>query len=189
MSKARLIVASNWDLETAVKAGKFRQDLYYRLHVMAFHLPPLRERLEDIDPLVTEMITRFTERFHKHLHGIRPEALDALRSFPWPGNIRQLENVLQQAVLVSSGPQLEPADLPEPLQRLGNGNCTTKQGSLLHNREIAERSIIKRALENNGHRRSHAAKALGVSRVTLYKKMKKYGLLDPRLAHPPTKWK
>jgi len=189
VSRARLIVASNWDLEKAVKAGKFRGDLYYRLHVMAFHLPPLRERLQDIDPLVLEMIERFAGRFHKSLHAISPKALAALKAFPWPGNIRQLENVLQQAVLVSNGPELKQEDLPEPVQHCqsvkdaaGHGNSTT----LLHNREVAERHLIQRALANNDFSRIRAAKALGISRVTLYKKMKKHGLIEERRFLPLT---
>ncbi len=188
VSKARLIVASNWDLEEAVKVGKFRGDLYYRLHVMAFHLPPLRERLEDIDPLVREMIERFASRFHKSLHAISPKALAALKAFPWPGNIRQLENVLQQAILVSTGPELQCEDLPQTVQDYpsvkedsGNGNSST----LLHNREVAERHLITRALMKSRFNRVRAAESLGISRVTLYKKMKKHGITDDGRLPPP----
>ena len=102
-AQARIIVASNWDLEEAVRQGKFRQDLYYRLNVMSFHLPPLRERVQDIAPLVRGMAARFNTKFRKDLFDVNPRRMDALEGFPWPGNIRQLENVVQQAVLVSSG--------------------------------------------------------------------------------------
>jgi DNA-binding NtrC family response regulator len=113
---ARIIVASNWDLEEVVSAGKFRQDLYYRLNVMSFHLPPLRERVQDIAPLVRALVARFNTKFSKELFDISPQAMDALEAFPWPGNIRQMENVLQQAVLVSSGPELQPEHLPQQVR-------------------------------------------------------------------------
>jgi DNA-binding NtrC family response regulator len=186
---ARIIVASNWDLDEAVARGKFRRDLYYRLDVMSFHLPPLRERVQDIDPLVRTMAARFNEKFHKGLFDISPAALAALKSFSWPGNIRQLENVVQQAVLVCNGPRLLPEHLPEPLQfhaALVPENGFGAADSLHHNRELLERTSIHRALVNSGYSRARAATALGVSRVTLYKKMKKYGLMEvPLQTCPP----
>jgi DNA-binding NtrC family response regulator len=193
--RARIIVASNWDLEEAVERGRFRQDLYYRLNVISFHLPPLRERVQDIAPLVRGMAARFNTKFRKDLFDISPEALAALECFPWPGNIRQLENVVQQAVLLSSGPELLAEHLP-PLVREqtpsaapalvngnghANGNGHHGPDSLEHNREVLERNIIQRALANNGYSRIRTATALGISRVTLYKKMMKYGLM-PRSA-------
>jgi transcriptional regulator with PAS, ATPase and Fis domain len=178
---ARIIVASNWNLEEAVERGKFRRDLYYRLNVMSFHLPPLRERVQDIAPLVRGMAARFNKKFHKDLFDISAEAQAALEAFPWPGNIRQLENVIQQAVLVSTGPELLLSHLPQPVQEyasLNNGNGGNSGDSLLHNREVLERAVIQRALVNSGYSRARAANALGISRVTLYKKMKKYGLMS-----------
>jgi DNA-binding NtrC family response regulator len=178
---ARMIVASNWNLEEAVERGKFRRDLYYRLNVMSFHLSALRERVQDIAPLVRGMAARFTQKFHKELFDIHPDAMAALEAFPWPGNIRQLENVVQQAVLVSSGPELLVQHLPQPVQDYAMSNQANFNGSadtLLHNRELAERTIIQRALANSGYSRARAAVALKISRVTLYKKMKKYGLMD-----------
>jgi hypothetical protein len=182
---ARIIAASNWNLDEAVERGKFRRDLYYRLNVMSFHLPRLRERVQDIAPLVRGMAARFSTKFHKALLDISIEAMGALEAFPWPGNIRQLENVVQQAVLVSSGPQLLLQHLPAPVQDVGvvsdNGDHNGSSESLFHNREIAERSIIQGALVSSGYSRTRAANALGISRVTLYKKMKKYGLMDDPL--------
>jgi transcriptional regulator with PAS, ATPase and Fis domain len=178
---ARTIVASNWDLEEGVARGKFRRDLYYRLNVMSFHLPPLRERVQDIEPLVRTMAARFSDKFRKDLYDISPVAMAALKSFSWPGNIRQLENVIQQAVLVCHGPTLLPEHLPHPLLEqatLGPEQRFPRVDSLLHNRELLERSSIHRALVNSGYSRARAASALGVSRVTLYKKMKKYGLMN-----------
>ncbi len=179
---ARIIVASNWDLEEAVEKGKFRQDLYYRLNVMSFHLPPLRERVQDIAPLVRGLTSRFTTRFRKDLFDINLKTMDALEAYPWPGNIRQLENVVQQAVLVSSGPELLPQHLPvqvlehrtENKQPARNGNPAT----LMHSKEVTERSVIQKALASNNYSRARAASVLGISRVTLYKKMKKYGLME-----------
>jgi DNA-binding NtrC family response regulator len=185
ISTARLIVASNLNLEEAVERGKFRQDLYYRLNVMSFHLPPLRERVQDIAPLVRGMATRFNQKFRKDLFDICPEALAAIESYPWPGNIRQLENVVQHAVLVSSGPELQLQHLPQPVQEhaANNGNGLMTADSLLHNRQLIERNVIQRVLINSGYSRARAADALGISRVTLYKKMKKYGLMTMPL-HP-----
>lgn len=178
---ARIIVASNWDLEEAVSTGKFRQDLYYRLNVMSFHLPPLRERVQDIAPLVRALVARYNTKFRKELFDISFPAMDALEAFPWPGNIRQMENFIQQAVLVSSGPELLAEHLPQqvrdyrPSRLFAPGRLG--KGSLSRNREQMERNIILRTLVNNGYSRAHTANALGISRVTLYKKMRKYGLM------------
>ncbi|HTU23398.1 MAG TPA: sigma 54-interacting transcriptional regulator [Gemmataceae bacterium] len=178
---ARIIVASNWDLEEAVSAGKFRQDLYYRLNVMSFHLPPLRERVQDIAPLCRALVARFNTKFRKELFDISLQAMDALESFPWPGNIRQMENFIQQAVLVSSGSELLVEHLPQQVRdyRPARLPVATRipSDSLSRNREQVERNIIHRTLVNNGYSRVHTANALGISRVTLYKKMKKYGLM------------
>jgi transcriptional regulator with PAS, ATPase and Fis domain len=183
---ARIIVASNWDLEEAVQRGRFRQDLYYRLNVMSFHLPPLRERVQDIAPLVRGFAARFNTKFRKDLFDISPEAMTVLELFPWPGNIRQLENVVQQAVLVSSGPELLLEHLPQPVRDglpnvNGNGPPHTALDSLAVNRNLLEKNVIKRALANHGNSRAKAALALGISRVTLYKKMKKHGLMPQQL--------
>jgi two-component system response regulator HydG len=178
---ARIIAASNCNLEEAVSRGKFRQDLYYRLNVMSFYLPPLRERIQDIGPLVRSMASRFSQKFGKELFSISPEAMAALEAFPWPGNIRQLENVVQQAVLMSQGPELLWPHLPKLVQEnveAGHSGNGAAKDSLAQSREEVERSTIQRALMKHGYTRSRAASALGISRVTLYKKMKKYGLMD-----------
>ncbi len=180
-SQARLIVASNIDLEQAVAKSKFRPDLYFRLNVMSFHLPPLRERIQDIAPLARGMASRFNRKFNKDLFHIHPETLSTLEAFSWPGNIRQLENVVQHAVLVSNGPQLMPHHLPPVVQELtpmASSPTTTAGESLHHQRDQIERNVIQRALMTNGYSRTRAADSLGISRVTLYKKMKKYGLMS-----------
>jgi two-component system, NtrC family, response regulator HydG len=183
-SKARIIAATNWNLADAVERGTFRRDLYYRLHVISFHLPPLRHRPEDIGPLVRGMVARYGSKFGKRIFGVCPEALRALEAFPWPGNIRQLENVIQQAVLTSSGNELKLHHLsPLVHTRIEAPSTPTTApggfgGTLKQSRESSERANIVRALEKASHSRTRAAQLLGVSRVTLYKKMKKYGLFS-----------
>jgi transcriptional regulator with PAS, ATPase and Fis domain len=179
--RARIIAASNWNLEEAVAQGKFRQDLYYRLNVMAFHLPPLRERVQDIAPLVREMAVRFTRKFGKDLFAISPAVSKVLETFAWPGNIRQLENVIQQAVLVSTGPELRLPHMPLAVQEYASPSADRPRivlGTLTQGCEARERSVIERAIVSSDYSRARAADALGISRVTLYKKMRKYGLLD-----------
>ncbi len=199
-SEARIIVACNCDLEEEVAKGLFRQDLFYRLNVMSFHLPPLRERRQDIPLLARDIVARFNSKFGKDLVDISPGAMDALVAYHWPGNIRQLENVLQEAVLVSEGAEMLLTDLPElPLcpeaqdvrsfappvlvnaareglicESNGSGNAAAE--TLLRGRADYEKGLIQKTLSDCGRNRSQAARVLGVSRVTLYKKIKQYGL-------------
>jgi transcriptional regulator with PAS, ATPase and Fis domain len=178
--RARIIAASNWDLEDAVREGKFRQDLYYRLHVLAFHLPPVRERPDDIGPLVQSMVKRFSNKFGKEAAGVSCQALALLMRYTWPGNIRQLENIIQYAVLISSGPELTPAHLPQQVKDESAVNPASSgtggRASLSESKQALEREQIHQVLKNCNYSRVRAAETLGVSRVTLYKKMKKYGL-------------
>lgn len=177
---ARVIAASNWNLDEACERGAFRRDLFYRLNVMPFHLPPLRERPRDIEPLVRSLVARFAAKFRKDLVRIHPETLRVLAGFDWPGNIRQLENVVQQAVLLSHGPELVVKNLAPIVQNrvpAAAGPARVTAGALEQSRQAAERVSIMRALEAANYCRTHAAAALGISRVTLYKKMRDYGLL------------
>jgi two-component system, NtrC family, response regulator HydG len=191
--KARIIAATNWNLADAVERGTFRRDLYYRLHVISFHLPALRQRPEDIGPLVRGMVAKYGTKYGKRLFGVCPETLRVLEAFPWPGNIRQLENVVQQAVLTSTGNELKlhhlspqvlaRAESPATMLPMPNGF----DGTLKQTREATERANILRALEKAGQSRTRAAQMLGVSRVTLYKKMRAYKLLkvkEPPVAFP-----
>jgi len=208
--RARIIAASNWDLEKAVTQGKFRQDLYYRLNVLSFSIPPLRERVRDIPFLARGIVARFKKKYGKDLVTINADVMAILEAFPWPGNIRQLENVLQQAVLVCTGPELLREHLPQRLREFSsavlpsralsqNGCAETKyhvslsetnghgqpllvtgSSSLAENCAREERAVIERALTEANNSRSQAARALGISRVTLYNKMKKYGITSVR---------
>jgi DNA-binding NtrC family response regulator len=187
--EARIIAASNSSLAEAVQRGTFRSDLFYRLNVISFRLPPLRERPQDIPPLVRGMVARYGSRFGKPVQAIHAEAMRSLEQFPWPGNIRQLENVLQQSVLNCPGDELRLQHLPPLVQNSTSppgapGHTAIPAGSLAHNRETTERTAILRALEKSAYSRTRAAQALGVSRVTLYKKMKKYGLLAKSGPYP-----
>ena len=173
---ARIVAASNLDLESAVKVGGFRSDLYYRLHVMAFHLLPLRERTIDIAPLARAMTARFAAKFSKNLFTVSPEVMAALNAFPWPGNIRQLQNVVQQEVLASRGSAVLVHDLPEAVRQRGPCKPITQVGPLCQSVDLMERATIVRALSRYSNTQ-RAAVALGISRVALYRKRKKYGLI------------
>jgi DNA-binding NtrC family response regulator len=184
-SRARIMAATNWSLADAVERGTFRRDLFYRLHVISLVLPPLRHRPEDISPLVRSMVARFGTKYGKRLSAVCPETLRVLEAYPWPGNIRQLENVIQQAVLTSHGNELKLHHLPVSITGRSDAPAGPSLsggfgGTLRQSRESSERANILRALEKAAQSRTRAAQLLGVSRVTLYKKMKRYGLLAAR---------
>jgi len=188
---ARVITATNVDLAREVAAGRFRADLYYRIHVVAIEVPPLRQRVSDV-PLLAE---RFRERFAR-LHGrqvgsFSPAALESLCRHPWPGNVRELENVLERAVLVARGSVLEAADLfPEPFPpsappATAGGTTVPFAGweegppaPLKLALEAPERWLIRRALEQHRGQRGATALFLGINRATLFNKMRRYGLLS-----------
>jgi DNA-binding NtrC family response regulator len=190
-SRARIMAATNWSLAEAVERGTFRRDLYYRLHVISLVLPPLRHRPEDVGPLVRSMVARFGTKYSKRLSAVCPETLRVLEAYPWPGNIRQLENVIQQAVLTSHGNELKLHHLPAAITGRADvpasvGLSGGFGGTLRQSRESSERANIIRALEKSSQSRTRAAQLLGVSRVTLYKKMKRYGLLAARDLRVPS---
>jgi DNA-binding NtrC family response regulator len=175
----RIIAASNADLEALVRRGAFRPDLYYRLHVLSFHLPPLRERVEDIIPLAKDLAARYAAQFGKETVHIDPDAQGRLESYSWPGNLRELVNAMRQAVLRCRGGVLLPQHLPDRAQgdrAIGKPQTEVADESLRSGRDTAECGLVRRALVAEGHRRDRAAERLGISRTTLHKKMKKYGL-------------
>lgn len=181
-AKARLIVASNVDLEKLVKANKFRLDLFYRLNMLSFHLPPLRQRPWDIEYLARRFALDHSRAHQMELKHIEPEFLAALRQYHWPGNIRELENVIRRAVLYCRDGVLTTADLPSsmrPTNATALGGGTGRKPLTLEQRvEEIERRIIEESLRRHNYHRTDTAKELGISRVTLYNKMKKFGMLN-----------
>ena len=177
----RIIAASNRDLYEEVNAGRFREDLYYRLHVICFQLLPLRQRVQDIPTLAQGMTQRYAFKFSKTIEQIDEECQATLASYSWPGNVRELENIIQLAVLQSTGPRLMKSHLPSHIQQgTPNRVLVTMPQTLETQRDQAELDSIQTALEEQDFQRTAAARQLGISRVTLYKKMKKYGLLEPK---------
>jgi DNA-binding NtrC family response regulator len=180
----RLVAATNSDLRQAVTAGAFREDLYYRLNVVPIALPPLRERPDDIPLLVQHFLQKFNRRLDKHVQGVSPAALALLQAAPWPGNIRELENVVERAVLLSDGGMLEPDDFPgvegggvfvasdEASDALG-----LKEYVRVHTARL-ERARIKKALAQEEGNVTRASRLLGISRKSLQTKMKEYGLRE-----------
>jgi len=192
-SRARLIVASNIDLEELVHANKFRIDLFYRRNTLSFFLPPLRERPWDIEYLARKFAIDHSRAHRIELTHIDMEFIAALRQYRWPGNIRELENVIRRAVLYCRNGVLTVSDLPSALrcerpsrspesQRVvvgGRKNGVSQFTMTLEDRvDEIERRIIEESLERHNYRRTDTAKELGISRVTLYNKMKKFGMLN-----------
>jgi DNA-binding NtrC family response regulator len=173
----RCILATNMDLADAVRDGRFRQDLYYRINVVSVHLSPLRERLGDIPLLAEHFLKRHCERTKRHVVGFQDEALRALQAFNWPGNVRQLENVIERAVILTKTPTIGTDDLPEEIRAPrgkdgGNGHGLPLKQAL----QLPEKDLILRALKTHQGSRQATAQALGINRTTLYKKMKRYGI-------------
>lgn len=170
----RFVAATNSDLQAAVDAGLFRNDLFYRLNVHRIHLPPLRERREDIERLLEFFLNRYGPA--AGVTGVTDEARDALTAYDYPGNVRQLEHVVQRAVAVARGPVLEPGDLPEELfaSRAVDPHSAAADGSVAAARERAEREMIVATLARNNGEVSATARELQVSRTTLWRLMKKH---------------
>ena len=166
----RLICATNKDLEALVRDGLFREDLYYRINTVHVALPPLRERKEDIVPLAESFLKVFSEKYHRHLTGLSEDAAEALPAQRWSGNIRELQNCIEKAVILSEESVLTAKDLaldPHPACCSGLNGQTDAQD---------EETLVRDALRRSGGNISAAAKLLGVSRPTFYAKLKKYGL-------------
>jgi transcriptional regulator with PAS, ATPase and Fis domain len=166
----RLICATNMDLDSLVREGRFREDLYYRINTVHIALPPLRERKEDIIPLAQLFLERFARKYHRPLTGLSVDAADALKEYRWSGNIRELQNCIEKAVILADGTNLTEKDVQ--LERSGKPAGTTIRAVS----ESEEERLIRDAMERTGGNISAAAKMLGVSRPTLYSKLKKYGL-------------
>jgi len=166
---ARIIAATNQNLEAAVEANRFREDLYYRLNVIRISLPPLRGRKEDIPLLVAYFLEKFAAKMNAPSPEITPAALTALKSYDWPGNVRELENVIERVVVLNRGEPITPYHLPKEVQE---GPSPKRNYSL----KEQERQLILEALEDSNWELKKAAKLLGINRSTLYYKLEKYQL-------------
>lgn len=193
----RVVLASNQPLETLVAEGKFRQDLYYRINVVKIELPPLRERTSDIPVLADHFLQKFASELGRQIVGFSPEALAALRRYPFPGNVRELQNIIERAAVLTRGSTIGPEDLPpsvsgdpseaSPLvRRLLQGDAILREMeepwvpmTLEAALREPEKRILLRALAANAWNRQKTAEQLGVNRTTLYKKMKSLGI-EPR---------
>jgi len=171
--EARIIAATNRKLEQAVQEGTFREDLFYRLHVIPISVPPLRERQEDIPLLVTYFIAKYNSE-RRSVQGASPEALDMLRRHSWPGNVRELENVVQEAIAMGSSDWLRPIDLPEKIRHAKKSISATSKG-VKPLKEIEREAIIE-ALDLSTGNKKEAARILGIGKTTLYEKIKRYGI-------------
>jgi len=186
----RVVAASNVDLKRAVELGSFRQDLFYRLSVFPIRLPPLRERPEDIHPLVIHFIEHYKQKTGRFISGISKDALQALITYEWAGNVRELENAIERAVIIASGRQIELEDLPEAISKIAleardrikverakaasEGRTTTFEVTVPSSMEEIERQAIEATLDYTEGDKSHAARALGIGRKTLYRKLEQY---------------
>lgn len=175
----RVVLATNEDLQQAVGSGRFRQDLFYRINVIHLELPALRERASDIPLLIEHFLQKFLREVDKEVDGFSTEAMQALVSYQWPGNIRELENAVQRAVLLSKSKQLEIDLLPPSMRGKASAPLNVSVGSGRSLREALEgpeRQIILEVLRSNNYSRNVTADRLGINRTTLYKKMKRLGL-------------
>lgn len=171
---ARLVTATNRDLEQEMQQGRFREDLYYRLNVVGLKLPPLRERREDIPLLVDYFLQRLAAERGEPLRRLIPAAMSRLMDHRWPGNVRELYNALEHALVLAQGGAIEPRHLPEALRRSSQpGRSLSPAGLDLHSRE---REAIGQALTRHQGHRARTAAELGISTTTLWRKMKNYGI-------------
>ena len=165
----RVIAATNRDLRAEIDAGRFREDLFFRLGAFVITVPPLRDRREAIAPLAQEFLRRAASRFKKDVRAIAPDAMSRLLDYDWPGNVRELEHAIERAVIVASGRKLSPADLPPEIGPRARARARSDSLDL----ERREREAIERALERFDGNRKRAAEALGISTVTLWRKLKR----------------
>ncbi|MCH9654186.1 MAG: sigma-54 dependent transcriptional regulator [Planctomycetes bacterium] len=185
-SEARLIVAANVELEELTQNNKFRSDLYYRLNVLQFRLPALRERPNDIIPLSIEFIKECCKLHSIKINKVHLKVIQMLQHYSWPGNLRELKNQIQRAVLFSNHGELttnefSPNILQETISLTENGFQSSQENTTLADQvALNEKYLLQKSLSENGYRKTATAKALGISRVGLYKKMRKYGMLEQK---------
>lgn len=177
----RVIAATNQNLQELIHEAKFRKDLYYRLNIISIEIPPLRDRKEDIPILIEDFIKKHSKHTSKKIEGISQEAQSILMNYNWPGNIRELENVIERAIILTKERIIGPKDLPEFLRSVKPAEGQTDEGESLKLKQALkspERDLIVKALEAVEWNRNEAAAQLGINRTTLYKKMRQYGLLN-----------
>lgn len=167
----RVIAATNKNLEEEIRKKTFREDLYYRLNVIFIQMPPLREIKDDIPHLVHHFMAKFSRDSHRVVERISPEALDLLLDYDWPGNVRQLENVIERAFALGMGDTIQVVDLPPEVRKTGGSNNI---GNQTLNLSENEKLLIGRALKQTNGNKAEAAKLLGINLTTVYRKMEKY---------------
>jgi transcriptional regulator with PAS, ATPase and Fis domain len=171
----RIVAATNQDLKQLVDQGRFRSDLYYRLNVVALEVPPLREHKDDVPLLALHFLQKHARKQGKDIDHIEPAMMEALMAYDFPGNVRELENIIERAVTLSQGGALTLRDLPEEV--LGASQPPTpRQGQRMPTLEERERDYIVWVLKHTGGNKTRAAEILGIDRVSLWRKIKKYGL-------------
>ena len=187
---ARIIAATNIDLKEAFRKGRFREDLYYRLNVIPIHIPPLKERPDDIPLLIQHFLTKFCSAKNTCAESIEKDAIKCLVAYNWPGNVRELENIIERMVILANGPMITIRDIPNSILRsagqlpAADSSITTlsKEGlSLSSAVELLEKTLILQALDRTGGIKNRAAKLLKMNRTTLIEKMKKQNLMTPNL--------
>ena len=178
----RLVTATNRDLVQDISAGSFREDLYYRLNVVPIHIPPLRERREDIPLLVEHFLAKFNDRLKKQIDSVSADAISRLVSYHWPGNIRELENLMERTMLFCERSEIQVSDLPPeigglpPMSAAGSPNAASLKEAVRAETERVERELIQKALDETGGNVTQAARKLKISRKSLQTKMKELGL-------------
>lgn len=172
----RIIAATNRNLEREVAAGRFREDLYYRLNVVVLEVPPLCERHGDIPLLADYFLHKFVEKNKRQVVGITPECMDLLVRYPWPGNVRELENAIERGMIFMRGEYLEVDGLPLAIQRWAGENIAPAEGEQPATLKDAERALIVKTLEETGGNRSEAARRLQITRKTLLSKIRNYNI-------------
>jgi DNA-binding NtrC family response regulator len=170
----RIVAATNSDLKRAVEKGEFRQDFYYRLHVMNLELPPLRDRLDDLPRLAEHFLAQFAQRLNKRIVGFSRRTLQALQAHSWPGNIRELENAVEHAAILCVTPEVELEDLPGELRDKGADGA--EAGARIVALDELEKAHILQMLRECGGHRGRTAELLGINRRTLYRKLLEYGV-------------
>jgi two-component system NtrC family response regulator len=180
---ARFIAATNRDLEAALRAGTFREDLYYRLNVVRIHVPPLRERPDDISVLALHCLHRCALRMNRPHVRLSQAALDLLLAYRWPGNVRELENLLERAIVISSGDEIGPEALPLQLHEPGSTpeSLVALRGKPLQTAlDQIERRLLLEALEDCDYVQARAAQQLGLSKSALHYKLTRHGIRSPQ---------